>query len=216
MGDIAALILAADRGVDFATAAALQVFRGRPLLQSSLERVGHWPVDRTVVVLGADEEEVMDTLDFGNCTVVIDPEWQEGSASPLRAGLDHLLREVGISTVILADVSQVGGGQRTNVHSRLPARSARMITQALVRLTNIIRSRYIAVLVSVGSVAIDNGVFLSVGNTLLELGHHHRRDSNGGIFLYLIREVDQGRMLSRGERGAPRAGCDGTDIGGTI
>ena len=107
MGDIAALILAADRGVDFATAAALQVFRGRPLLQSSLERVGHWPVDRTVVVLGADEEEVMDTLDFGNCTVVIDPEWQEGSASPLRAGLDHLLREVGISTVILADVSQV-------------------------------------------------------------------------------------------------------------
>jgi CTP:molybdopterin cytidylyltransferase MocA len=107
LGEIAALILAADRGTDLPEATALQTVRGTSLLASALERVRDWPVDHIVVVLGADEELVGSRHDMGDCTVVVDPEWAEGTASPLRAGLDQLLRRGGVTEAVIVDVGQL-------------------------------------------------------------------------------------------------------------
>ena len=113
MSEIAALILAADRGIDLPEATALQTVRGRSLLASALERVRAWPVDRIVVVLGADEELVGSRHDMGDCTVIVDPEWEEGTASPLRAGLDHLLRQGGVTGAVVIDVGQLASDAET-------------------------------------------------------------------------------------------------------
>ena len=54
-----------------------------------LERVvadaSMWPVDEVIVVLGADADAIEDACDLTQVSLVIDPEWAEGSASPLRA-----------------------------------------------------------------------------------------------------------------------------------
>lgn len=113
LSEIAALILAADRGIDLPEATALQTVRGRSLLASALERVRAWPVDRIIVVLGADEELVGSRHDMGDCTVIVDPEWEEGTASPLRAGLDHLLRQSGVTGAVVVDVGQMASDAET-------------------------------------------------------------------------------------------------------
>ncbi|VAW07276.1 hypothetical protein MNBD_ACTINO02-2693 [hydrothermal vent metagenome] len=113
LSETAALILAADRGIDLSEATALQMVRGRTLLSSALERVREWPVDRIVVVLGADEELVGSRHDMGDCTVIVDPEWEEGTASPLRAGIDHLLRQHGVTAAVVVDVGQMASDAET-------------------------------------------------------------------------------------------------------
>ena len=87
-----AIILAADSDFDFPGPKYLASVLGKPMLQVVVDRVMHWPVDDVVVVLGADAAEIVETIDFRGMTVVIDPEWSEGSASPIRAALDLVSR----------------------------------------------------------------------------------------------------------------------------
>jgi CTP:molybdopterin cytidylyltransferase MocA len=60
---------------------------------------------RVVVVLGADGDRIAEGTDFGSADIVIDPEWQEGSAAPLRAGLDTLSRDPSIEHVIIFEAT---------------------------------------------------------------------------------------------------------------
>jgi len=67
-------------------------WQGRPLLEGVVGAVARWPVAGVVVVLGAHAEEILDRVDFGGATVVLNPEWEEGLAASLRVGLDLLSR----------------------------------------------------------------------------------------------------------------------------
>ena len=51
-----------------------------------------WPVDGVAVVLGAYEDVILESVDFGDSLVVVNPEWEEGIASSLRVGLDAISR----------------------------------------------------------------------------------------------------------------------------
>lgn len=65
---------------------------GRPLLEHVVSRVRGWPqVQSMYVVLGANAELIMETVDLTDTTVVENLEWPEGVASSLRAGLDVLI-----------------------------------------------------------------------------------------------------------------------------
>jgi len=79
-----------------------------------LERVvadaSTWPVDEVIVVLGADADAIEDACDLTQVSLVIDPEWAEGSASPLRAVLDLLSRDRNIERCVLARGDQPGVG----------------------------------------------------------------------------------------------------------
>jgi CTP:molybdopterin cytidylyltransferase MocA len=103
-----ALVIASDRGPDFAAAKYLAPYRGRPLLQRVLEDVASWPVDNVVVVLGDQAERILDGVEFGSALVVIDPEWAEGMAASVRVGLDLLAREQMVGPCVLARGDQVG------------------------------------------------------------------------------------------------------------
>ena len=102
----AALILAAGESRRFGEAKQLIDWRGRPLLEYVVGRVCGWPqVDSVYVVLGAGAERIMDRVDISAATVVENPEWREGVASSLRAGLDALIgdRTAEAALIVLAD-----------------------------------------------------------------------------------------------------------------
>ena len=97
-----AIILAADCGIDFPGPKYLASVLGEPMLQVVVDRVKDWPVDNVVVVLGADAAEIVETIDFRGMTVVIDPEWSEGNASPIRAALDLVSRDRSTDRCVIA------------------------------------------------------------------------------------------------------------------
>ncbi|MDE0171094.1 MAG: nucleotidyltransferase family protein [bacterium] len=88
----AALILAAGESKRFGAPKQLAVWQGRPLLEHVVERVRGWPqVQSVYVVLGSRAEQIMETVDLSQSTVVENLDWAEGVASSLRAGLDALI-----------------------------------------------------------------------------------------------------------------------------
>jgi CTP:molybdopterin cytidylyltransferase MocA len=98
---VAALALAADVGSGFDDCKYLLPLRGSTLIETVVAEVHSWPVDGVIVVLGPDAERIVAATDFGEATIVIDPEWEEGEAAPLRVGLDTLYREDVYDALIL-------------------------------------------------------------------------------------------------------------------
>jgi molybdenum cofactor cytidylyltransferase len=92
-GTTAAIVLAAGASRRLGSPKQLVDLDGRPLLQHVVAMVAGWPVDGIVVVLGSGAEEILDTVDFGEATIVINEDWDEGMASSIRVGLDLLSRE---------------------------------------------------------------------------------------------------------------------------
>ena len=88
----AALVLAAGGSRRLGRPKQLLDWGGRPLLEEVTAAVADWGVSPVVVVLGAHAEEILERVDLGEATVVVNPEWEEGLASSLRVGFDLLTR----------------------------------------------------------------------------------------------------------------------------
>ena len=105
---IVAIVLAADRGEGFPTARYTSPIRGVPMLDLVVGEAESWPVDEVIVVLGADADGVESGCDLSQVSVLTDPEWEEGAASPLRAVLDLVSRDRGVTHCVLARGDQPG------------------------------------------------------------------------------------------------------------
>jgi molybdenum cofactor cytidylyltransferase len=106
---IAALILAAGASSRMGESKQLLDWGGRPLLGHILEQARAWPVDQLVVVLGSEAETILERVELGQAVVVLNPEWREGQASSLRAGLAALEREgrMEAAFVVLGDQPEI-------------------------------------------------------------------------------------------------------------
>jgi len=103
-----AVVLANDPGTDFIGPKYLTDVGGVALIDRTIADASSWPVDEVVVVLGPDAEDVVAALAPCDATIVIDPEWQEGSAASLRVGLDVVVRGPSTDLVVIARADQVG------------------------------------------------------------------------------------------------------------
>jgi CTP:molybdopterin cytidylyltransferase MocA len=103
-GAVAALILAAGSFSDGGAPLALGKW-GTTTVVEHLAGLIPETIKVAVVVLGCDGDDVADAVDLGDALVVIDPEWKEGIASPLRAGLDTLSRDPSIEHVLIIDAT---------------------------------------------------------------------------------------------------------------
>jgi molybdenum cofactor cytidylyltransferase len=103
-----AVVLANDPGSGFAGSKYLSDVGGITLIERSLADASVWPVDEVVVVLGPEAEDVASTLGSWAVTIVIDPEWEEGSAASLRVGLDVVMRGPATDFVVIAFADQPG------------------------------------------------------------------------------------------------------------
>jgi CTP:molybdopterin cytidylyltransferase MocA len=103
-----AVVLAAEPGEGFETSRFLSQVNGVPLLETTVSEVIRWPVDDVVVVLGSDGDEIVEQIDLATATIIIDPGWDEGQASPIRVALDHVTRDRSVDLVVLARGDQPG------------------------------------------------------------------------------------------------------------
>jgi CTP:molybdopterin cytidylyltransferase MocA len=103
-----AVILAADSSSGFESSRYTSIVRGTPVLDRVVSDARTWLVDDIVVVLGADAEEVVATCDLSGTSILIDPEWSEGEAAPVRAVLDLLSRDRAILYAVMARGDQPG------------------------------------------------------------------------------------------------------------
>ena len=101
-GPVGALVLAAGAARRYGAAKQMAELDGRPLLEHALEAVAGAPVDRRVVVLGAGAQGVLASARLHGAEPVVCPDWQEGQAASLRAGLREL-EGVEAIVVVLGD-----------------------------------------------------------------------------------------------------------------
>jgi CTP:molybdopterin cytidylyltransferase MocA len=87
---IGGIVLAAGAGTRFGGAKQLAELHGRPLLEHALRTMAAAPLDRVVVVLGSDAEEVMRTVDLHGAEPVVCDRWEEGQSASLACGLAEL------------------------------------------------------------------------------------------------------------------------------
>ncbi len=101
---VGGLILAAGAARRFGSAKQLAPLHGRPLLEHALlAMAAATAVERTVVVLGFEAEEILARLERHGALAVIAGDWQEGQAASLRAGVAALAEQVGAIVITLGD-----------------------------------------------------------------------------------------------------------------
>lgn len=87
---IAGLVLAGGAGRRFGGGKLLAELDGRPLLEHALAAMAAAPLDRTVVVLGADADDVLARVKLHGAEPVMCEDWEEGQSASLREGVEEL------------------------------------------------------------------------------------------------------------------------------
>lgn len=102
-----AIVLAAGAGVRFGGEKLLAPFRGRPLVQAAVACALRAPVDQVVVVLGCGADRVapaLEPLRDPRLRLVTAPDWDQGLAASLRAGVRSLPPDSAGCLVFLGDM----------------------------------------------------------------------------------------------------------------
>jgi CTP:molybdopterin cytidylyltransferase MocA len=84
---IAGVVLAAGEGRRFGGGKQLAVLDGRPLLEHALAASAQAGLEPRFVVLGANAERILDTIELHGHEVVVARDYAEGMAASLRAGV---------------------------------------------------------------------------------------------------------------------------------
>ncbi|MGW8885248.1 nucleotidyltransferase family protein [Streptomyces sp. NPDC055749] len=123
---IAGLLLAAGGGRRLGgRPKALLEHRGRPLVEHAVRVLRDGGCDPVHVVLGAAAEEVRSRSNLSGCTVTVNPRWEQGMGSSLRAGLDSLSATgADAALVLLVDQPGIGADAVSRVRSAYRSRSS--------------------------------------------------------------------------------------------
>ena len=107
---IAGVVLAAGEGRRFGGGKQLALLDGRPLLEHALaEAAATDGLERRFVVLGANAERILATVEMHGHEVVLCSDWAEGMAASLRAGVGAA-RSAGAGAILitLGDQPRIG------------------------------------------------------------------------------------------------------------
>lgn len=113
----AALVLAAGASSRLGRPKQLERWGDSTLLGHVVAQTRTYPVDEVWVVLGSGVDEILAAVDLEGCGVVENPEWEEGIASSLRAGLDALtqLSRAESALIVIGDQPQIDPAVVTEV-----------------------------------------------------------------------------------------------------
>ncbi len=103
---IAAVILAAGASSRFGSPKGLLEFEGRTLLSRTIRCARKGGCDPVVLVLGADAERCRGEAVGDQVQVVVNPEWDEGMGSSIRAGISALAGRAEIRGALLLTCDQ--------------------------------------------------------------------------------------------------------------
>jgi molybdenum cofactor cytidylyltransferase len=102
---VSALVLAGGDDA-WETTLGLAPWGATTVLEHVVEVVRAAGVGEVVVVLGRNADAVAGTVELPGVTLVEDPEWEEGTAAQLRAGMDVLQRSSESDAVMILEVVQ--------------------------------------------------------------------------------------------------------------
>ncbi|MEU2345052.1 nucleotidyltransferase family protein [Streptomyces sp. NPDC001110] len=104
---------------------ALLEHRGRPLVEHAVRALRNGGCGPVHVVLGAAAEEVGKLAELSACEVTVNPSWEEGMGSSLRAGLASLsASDADAALVLLVDQPGIGAEAVARVRSAYRSRSS--------------------------------------------------------------------------------------------
>ncbi|MFD9290328.1 NTP transferase domain-containing protein [Streptomyces sp. NPDC060030] len=104
---------------------ALLEHRGRPLVEHAVRALRNGGCGPVHVVLGAAADEVRDLADLSACGVTVNPSWEEGMGSSLRAGLASLAgSDADAALVLLVDQPGIGAEAVARVRSAYHSRAS--------------------------------------------------------------------------------------------
>ncbi|MCX4680367.1 nucleotidyltransferase family protein [Streptomyces sp. NBC_01433] len=104
---------------------ALLEHRGRPLVERAVRTLRDGGCGPLHVVLGAAAEEVRARADLTGCVVTVNPEWEEGMGTSLRAGLASLAGTgADAALVLLVDQPGIGAEAVARVRSAYRSRAS--------------------------------------------------------------------------------------------
>ncbi|MFD4030820.1 NTP transferase domain-containing protein [Streptomyces sp. NPDC058637] len=127
---IAGLLLAAGGGRRLGgRPKALLEHRDRPLVEHAVRALRNGGCGPVHVVLGAAAEEVRARADLSGCEVTVNPWWEEGMGSSLRAGLGVLVGS-DVDAALVALVDQPGIGAEAVARVRSAYRTRRTLAAA--------------------------------------------------------------------------------------
>ena len=101
-------MLAAGSGSRFGGGKLLAPFGGRPLIAATLSGLRGAPVDEIIVVVGAEGERLRSITAAYENRIIENPDWAEGMATSVRAGLRACTSDARAAVVCLADQPLVG------------------------------------------------------------------------------------------------------------
>lgn len=127
---VAGLVLAAGAGRRFGAAKQLALLEGRPLLEHALAAMASVAgLTRVAVTLGAHADAILARVDLHGAEPVVVPDWEEGQAASLRAGVAALAPHADAIVVTLGDQPRVDGAviARIAAEAQGPAPAARAV-----------------------------------------------------------------------------------------
>ena len=102
-----AIVLAGGASTRFGSPKQLVRIGGRPLLHTVVARAAEVTGNALIVVLGAGAGELAPLLRHSPGSVVVNPQWREGLASSIRAGVARLPAACAGAMLVLADQAAV-------------------------------------------------------------------------------------------------------------
>jgi molybdenum cofactor cytidylyltransferase len=108
MGDVWAIILAAGESTRMKVPKMLLPFRGKTIIEKVLENVVSSRIDKTVVVLGSDKDEILKLVSRWPVTHCYNEAYKEGMLSSVKCGFRFLQEEFDAALVFLGDQPMVG------------------------------------------------------------------------------------------------------------
>jgi molybdenum cofactor cytidylyltransferase len=125
--NVYALILAAGNSVRMGRPKQLLRWQGSTLLERAIDSASRVLPERVIVILGAHAESIHSAINFDSVKTVRNPDWQEGLASSIRAGIEALPASAEAVLILLCDQPMVDAAHLTALLSSWQSEPGRII-----------------------------------------------------------------------------------------
>lgn len=113
--NVYAVILAAGASSRMGSPKQLLIWQGRPLLAHALANAQAVLAERIVVVLGANAEAIKAAVDLTGVGVALNPDWADGMAGSIRAGIQALPATASAVLLMLCDQPLINAAHLQNL-----------------------------------------------------------------------------------------------------
>lgn len=99
------IILAAGASTRLGEPKQLLRFRGKTLIRRAVETALKIGAEKTIVVTGANSEKIEKEINYLDCQIVYNENWQSGMGSSIKIGIETLLAEAPETAAVIISLS---------------------------------------------------------------------------------------------------------------